>query len=534
MYFPPLPDSVARMVGIQSLTVLMAATLVISTGVIIGSISITTSNDLLSSERNISDESVQNCLSSGSRDITSMTARFLHATVNGVGKSIDTHLDGPVNAMNSIAHFARSRHPNTTTDPHFIDTVMRGLLYSEYKTISKGRHNIMFGTLPWSPDHEELKIDEHAASFGWGGFVSFFARGAGTDDDVVAETRDPFSNDALLLTRYMYTGLADSQGNMIIPDNTTCDPTTPRFGVCISHRNLTETVGVSTARHQAVVNFKYDDDSIVDPVDVVTYHPMSEFHNGLWMMVTLPFSHPEMQNNYARQNNLVGFVSSIVDGQALINILKEQELPEDSVIYCVERHPRTQVVGSLLGYNRGRVWSTTKDGVKMLNITEHTEEGETEPSMIAQHGNYVFSSGGYHAARDRTSGDMEQWTAANGTQYWTVTTLLEKAQLGWFVCLLVPRYVSLSAWAYPLWTNCGSGIPKIYKDFYGFITGLHKDFGSARLSLARWTFSLVDSIIDTGNWAASSPFAVARGNGCIPKHFPSSTVFFLVFPIFRT
>eukprot|EP01061_Rhynchopus_euleeides_P045273 TRINITY_DN8060_c2_g1_i2.p1 TRINITY_DN8060_c2_g1~~TRINITY_DN8060_c2_g1_i2.p1 ORF type:complete len:870 (+),score=346.17 TRINITY_DN8060_c2_g1_i2:286-2895(+) len=440
--------------GIQSLTVLMSVLTIVFTGALIGSISVTTSNDVLKKTRDEGDQYVQTCLSSGQSDVRNMSALYLNSVLERVEASVSEWLEGPERAIKTMVRYANARHPNESTSPKFIDESVRSMLFAEYASIAdRGVNNLMFETLWWSKAHPHDTMADRGLDFtandtlGWGGMITYFLVYT-TGDTICSDTRN---NDTMAFSNggFIHSAAADPLGRLT-PTDDPCDLTlaSGKHGWCKTNRRQFEQQGVIKMRNEAILNVRdaADDDFLI-PADQMYFYPAMAAYTTMWFILSHPYTHPDMLNLYPRQGNRVGHVSSIIAGETLVTLLQQQDLPSGSITYIVEKDLRKGgEVGKLLAY--------CKDGVemgvyeyyfnaaygmnmsKLLNVTDHKLPGTTDPSPIAEHAKTIFANGGY---QETPVGNIVEWMDAEDTEFWTVVLHYRRINLNWYISLLVPR-----------------------------------------------------------------------------------------------
>ena len=449
--------------GIQSLTLALSCLLIICTGTLIGSITITTWNDLLRKARDNGDEGVSQCLNSGELDIKAMSGRFLHAVLEGVESAIDKYFEVPEMSLRVGGGYVEMHHPNVSTSPAFVDKQLRPLLKTLFDdTVHHGVSNIAYEALPFSPAYPH-PIDL-ARSYPWGGSILYFRAtpltGIQRNDTPIAlqlESRDMYTN-TFQHGPMSRIGEAGPDGNMWNTQrgcNYFSDYENDIWlGNCMIPR------AYSGAQYRMTELLTGD---IQYRAGTLEYAPVKASFDQLSLSCSYSPVHSEMPNLHTGQNHRVGYLSTAFSGKGLTDMLVEQDLPEGSLIYTVQHNYRTGAVGELIAFNAGWVGATymqyypppvnsTLPNQRLINITNHSDiQGGSIPSAIASHGRYAFSlDGGYDETVELSKDTFHPWTYvpeanatnATRTEFWTVTKLLEKGSpvtLTWYVTLLVPR-----------------------------------------------------------------------------------------------
>ena len=449
--------------GIQSLTLALSCLLIICTGTLIGSITITTWNDLLRKARDNGDEGVSQCLNSGELDIKAMSGRFLHAVLEGVESAIDKYFEVPEMSLRVVGGYVEMHHPNVSTSPAFVDKQLRPLLKTLFDdTVHRGVTNIAYEALPFSPAYPHPL--DLARSYPWGGNFVYFramaASGIQRNDTPIAlllETRDMFTN-TFQHGPLARIGEAGPDGNMWNTQrgcNYFSDYENDIWlGNCMIPR------AYSGADYRMTELLTGD---IKHRAGTLEYAPAKANFNEITLSCTYSPVHPEMLDLYPGQNRRVGYLGTAFSGKGLTEMLVEQDLPEGSLIYTVQHNYRTGAVGELIAFNAGWVGATymqyypppinsTLPNQRLINITNHSDiQGGSIPSAIASHGRYAFSlDGGYDETVELSKDAFHPWmyvpeaNATNATriEFWTVTkeyTRGSPVTLTWYVTLLVPR-----------------------------------------------------------------------------------------------
>ena len=467
------------LVGVQSLTILLAITLVICTGVIIGSITISTGTDLTQKARETGDAGVATCLESGDRDIKVVAARLLKSVVLGVAVSIDAFLDVPSNAVRRLASLAQAHHPNVSTSPAFIGGEMRRNLRTSYDLLSdeNGIDMLAYETLPWAPNHPVFwRPDNDAApAASWGGLVSFMnideTSGTlptdGTRVRAVLESRN-MTTHTLAASNYLVFGEPTALGDFMVqpPAPTHCKGQGVRF-------DKGETVGYCAVPSKYIITGSSLEssrrrwknlwtDGPMNPSNEVVFTPLMTVLSRTMFVVTYSFTHPEMLNMNAKQADLVGFAYATVQVESMRKMFNSQKVPEGSHLYAIEENQWLGQLGGILAYNKGRSVDIRMQPMPgqfhangsaviypyafMLNIVNHTmvqnDSGDQPPSVIAQHGRYIMSElpNKYQSAVERSEASFVEWkSSAPAETYWTVVHLLQRGDMKWYISLLVPR-----------------------------------------------------------------------------------------------
>eukprot|EP01061_Rhynchopus_euleeides_P030647 TRINITY_DN50895_c0_g1_i1.p1 TRINITY_DN50895_c0_g1~~TRINITY_DN50895_c0_g1_i1.p1 ORF type:complete len:907 (+),score=357.23 TRINITY_DN50895_c0_g1_i1:373-2721(+) len=337
---------------------------------------------------------------------------------------------------------------------------MRQLLRSRLPVLEKqGTDQIGYFTFPFSPAHRMPPGGEDEAS--WGGSIAFVHANAQmgvwpegeTPPVLVLETRrnGSFGHNST----YSEFSQADEWGEASHRDKE-CN----RFvnwtggevrGLCYMSTSYLNNPSYQEVHARGWLNSKTETGPLIAP-DEVSYSPVVA--NFMWLSIwaSLAVTHPDMVNEYPRQQKRVSFITANVQGEKLAEIFNNSDLPPGSVLYCVDHNVWTGKTGTVVAFNNGRLSDFFKPEVtaevpdpplrvRPLHITEHTMvQGDATPSVIADHGTWVFEKdGNYTGVAAQTEKAFIPWVARDGTLYWTVTRPVRKGGLVLFINLLVPR-----------------------------------------------------------------------------------------------
>eukprot|EP01061_Rhynchopus_euleeides_P009435 TRINITY_DN1861_c0_g1_i1.p1 TRINITY_DN1861_c0_g1~~TRINITY_DN1861_c0_g1_i1.p1 ORF type:complete len:885 (+),score=348.60 TRINITY_DN1861_c0_g1_i1:322-2976(+) len=453
--------------GIQSLTVILSASLVLITGVLIGAITFTSGISLVEKARETGDQGVDQCLKSGEHDLTEIAGRYLKSVVGKTEEKVDHYLEAPEKAVLELAALASKYHPDTSTSPEFISDTLRPNMYSRLSVlVGQGTSMIAYFPFPWSPSHPAT-VDSYQTS-SRGGDLSFFYANGGTGN-VFPETgwgpvhviEQRLANRSLGYNHTtVETGEADELGYAAHRD-TPCKNYTDwtageHTGHCVLPIQFIQSANWLEMQGRAKWNV-LNPKGVLDEPNKVHFSPVMAHRFFLISFVTVTFVHPEMYNINGRQQNRVGTFMAALQGEGLAELFKKQSLPQGSLLYCVDSDHWTGKVGTLLAFNAGRFANYIRvnlpggtrpyDVLRTLHITNHTmQAGDATPSVIAEHGRFVFTlPNDYTSMVEKTKSTFYPWRSKNGTLYWTITTEVGRGDLRFYISLLVPRSAVMDA-----------------------------------------------------------------------------------------
>ena len=395
--------------GIQSLTVLLCVVLILSTGAIIGGFTLSTWDDLLEKARDTGDEGFGMCLDSGVADIETVSARYLRSVLGNVDTAVKEYLKVPEQLMMSVVNLAKAHHPNVSTSPAFMTSIMRPALISSFKAgFEAGVFTIGYEAYPWSAAHPVLwKRWEGYA--GWGSRCLIGLSGLAANGTMFIykfEMADPVTKQPGQSDMVIFTEVTDV-GALKYPSEP-CNPCADRSkgevpGVCLWPVAMIEPPGSNNyiARGKELHNLGADDPPI-NPAETFIYSPALVQWGSMSWEISYTFAHPDMYTMYPKQGKRVGAVASTVTSQGVTDVVRAQLLPTGTSLYLVEEGHASGSVGTLVAYNRGRELRTVREmsvigvvteHVYSMNITNHSMEDATLhiPSVIAEHGRFVFT-----------------------------------------------------------------------------------------------------------------------------------------------
>ena len=450
--------------GIQSLTILLCVVLILSTGAIIGGFTLSTWDDLLEKARDTGDEGFGMCLDSGTADIETVSARYLHSVLVNVDTAVKEYLRVPEQLVMSLATLARARHPNVSTSPAFGATTIRpASMAAHVAGMAYGMLKIGHEAYPWCAAHP-VPWKRGDGFAGWGSRTSHrtlnSATGVlptnGTKVLLVYESRDHVTL-AEGLSDYAVIGEANEVGDIKYPHqpcNYRPDYNKGELrGLCVLPMKHAEPVGNPIiAQRGRELYFLGADDPPLNPVDTLVYAPMQVAWDYTSWELSYTYTHPDMYTMYPKQGKRVGSVSATVTTDGVTDVVRAQLLPTGTSLYLVDYERVSGSVGTVVAYNRGRQLSkvlvlNTNNGEWMdqassINITNHSMEDATShiPSVIAEHGRFVFTHPrNYRDLVEKTEDSFLKWSDSNGTEFWTITSTIEHRTIFWYSTLLVPR-----------------------------------------------------------------------------------------------
>ena len=443
--------------GIQSLTVLLCVVLILSTGAIIGGFTLSTWDDLLEKARDTGDEGFGMCLDSGTTDIETVSARYLRSVLGNVDTAVKEYLKVPEQLVVSLATLAKAHHPNVSTSPDFGSVMRPAVLSAFVPGLASGVFQMTHEAYPWCAAHP-VPWKRGDGFAGWGSQFSFLANqtvGNGTTIFAMFETRDHITMSHGLGDWALFTEV-DPMGNVkyssepciVSPDYSKGEV----HGMCVYPLAASEPLPGDPEVSQRGRQMYYlgADEPPLYPADTLVYTQMQLQWDMMIWDLSYTYTHPDMYTMYPKQGKRVGCVSATVTADGVTDAVRAQLLPTDTSLYLVEEDRASGSVGTVVAYNRGRLFRTVPtltplgmlDMAISFNITNHSMEDATShiPSVIAEHGRFVFTHPqNYRDLVEKTEDSFLKWKDSNGTEYWTITSRIEHRTILWYSTLLVPR-----------------------------------------------------------------------------------------------
>ena len=446
--------------GIQSLTVLLCVVLILSTGAIIGGFTLSTWDDLLEKARDTGDEGFGMCLDSGTADIETVSARYLRSVLGNVDAAVKEYLKMPEQLMMSVVNLAQAHHPDVSTSPAFIKNIVRRALISSFKAgADAGLAFLEYEAYPWSPAHPvPWKMSDGYAGWGARSRISPLTTLGGilptngTKVITLMELLDPVTLQPGQSDMMAYSEVNDV-GDWKYPSEPCNFPDYSKGevkGMCFYPAATLEPPGSETyLAHQRGLHNLGADDPPLNPVHTFAYAPAVARWSSMYWDISYTFTHPDMYTMYPKQGKRVGTVTSSATTQGISDVVRAQLLPAGTSLYLVEDSSGS--VGTVVAYNRGRELRMVREmsaiGIVLnlaysINITNHSMEDATShiPSVIAEHGQFAFRlPRNYRDLVEMTKASFLKWSDSNGTEFWTITSTIERGTIFWYSTLLVPR-----------------------------------------------------------------------------------------------
>eukprot|EP01060_Flectonema_neradi_P010211 TRINITY_DN1733_c0_g1_i10.p1 TRINITY_DN1733_c0_g1~~TRINITY_DN1733_c0_g1_i10.p1 ORF type:complete len:857 (+),score=200.57 TRINITY_DN1733_c0_g1_i10:92-2662(+) len=447
------------MLGIKSLTLVLAVSMIFATGLILGGISISTGNASTDEAREAGDRGISDCMESGGASVRGVTAQLLHSVLMNAVSSVTEVVAVPGQIADDLASFVGLHHPDVSASSNFIDTDLRTKMYGSFlSSFLDGKpHSFMAAMLDISPNSETLRQQQGGV---WGGTISYDPLGIGQDGKVIAVVGESRPSDASPFndTTFYQIGNADAVGRIIGGPCNFADMT--NAGRCYLDASQVESSEVKKMKQRVLFNMYHDDPSyfLSEPGSII-YSPIHSVGYNVFFMVCKAFVHPEQVNIYPRQNKRTGLVMVTVDTNSITRLLKSTKLPESSILYGAEKNPWTGEVITLAGCNIGEplrlvaqydengaeLWNMLVPFTLLTHTVDGTEEGALSPiSRFSEHmirmANGSTRGEYYETVSNLPTGAILDWTDTNtSVLYWVRIAPLRYADLQWYMIFLVPR-----------------------------------------------------------------------------------------------
>eukprot|EP01060_Flectonema_neradi_P009259 TRINITY_DN16613_c0_g1_i1.p1 TRINITY_DN16613_c0_g1~~TRINITY_DN16613_c0_g1_i1.p1 ORF type:complete len:863 (+),score=149.02 TRINITY_DN16613_c0_g1_i1:83-2671(+) len=446
------------LLGIQSLTVTLAVSILLATCAIMGGIAISTGESSTTDARETGDRGVEHCLDSAWLNIKNVTSLLLYSSLGELKLQIIELIATPNEAGDRFAKFSSLVHPDIFGRPDFGETILYPKLFSEFQHILDVQSNIEEFTAnifvdDFSPNSDTLRQQFNDS---WGMRVSLFETGMhpnGTASYGAVLTRKfypdgPFGKNNDNLSHF---GNVDSQGKLI---DGPCQPTNMlQLGLCTIDLQRERAPARIEHENRCYYNaFSSDSTLTVSDPDKALYSPITTSGPFLMMQACRPLANEFQVNKAPRQGNRVGYVMSSVSTKGISRTMKEADLPNGTVIYAIEKNPFTGEVSTLAGCNVGESLTLIPqyvNGTRSWDIAfeipavNHTINDELSP--IAYHSRHILNNMSanidyYEVLSQLPAGTVEEWTdPVTLIVYWSSVAKIEYLNVNWYLVVLVSR-----------------------------------------------------------------------------------------------
>eukprot|EP01060_Flectonema_neradi_P009412 TRINITY_DN1670_c0_g1_i5.p1 TRINITY_DN1670_c0_g1~~TRINITY_DN1670_c0_g1_i5.p1 ORF type:complete len:879 (+),score=161.03 TRINITY_DN1670_c0_g1_i5:56-2638(+) len=444
--------------GIQSLTLALAVSMVIATGLIVGGISISTGNTSTDEARATGDRGVAQCMLSSGENVRDATARLILSILTEFETKMKITLVAPADLIEDHSGFLQMHHPDVLADPSFLDGLSQKVSFAKVSNAMES-----FGDT--SLFHEIFNITPNSATLSqkyngaWGGMQGYWNvyDAQGVMHRGVTETRQYYPDGPRTYSPVLQMfGNADSNGRMI---EGPCDyqpKNLSKFGQCYF---MKLNMHPNTIRVMDECFFNMFKGRPLGPIEI-QYSPITTEGRTIALNICKPLVHELQINTYPGQAKRTGYVMSAISVHHITRMMRETDLPQGSLLYSVEVHPWTKVIGHLAGTNYGETlyeggFGTNQDGSMGFETayaflaTNHTEEGTRFGNLtaIARHSRYMISKSDdpkgadhYQRITEMPPGTVYDWTDPDTSiLYWTRVASIKAYNVHWYIALLVPR-----------------------------------------------------------------------------------------------
>eukprot|EP01060_Flectonema_neradi_P020931 TRINITY_DN2842_c0_g1_i4.p1 TRINITY_DN2842_c0_g1~~TRINITY_DN2842_c0_g1_i4.p1 ORF type:complete len:874 (+),score=145.79 TRINITY_DN2842_c0_g1_i4:61-2622(+) len=438
--------------GVQSLTLALAVSMIFATGLVLGGISISTGKTSTDDAWATGDRGIAQCMDSGSINVKGITARLLESVLSEFGTQVHDMLSFPLTVTRGISKFLRLFHPDVTSDPTFIDTDLRAFLYTYHQSAIAKYPGTGIGVVLWNEttNSDTLRYNyDNNGRGAWGGEVFFFVDNNVGTGMVEARASHPYGPMTLEEGVISHYGTSNSSGRII---QGPCDYITGT-GSCPLDLWATMQPQRRNNLNKCFLNMKTSDGPLVDVGDPTISEIMSS-GPSISIQTCLAISHPAQINRYPRQNFRTGWVTLSVSPQTISEKMRAAILPEGSILYAAERHPSSGKVETLGGANVGKpffqVSQFDENGNEIWRLgipyplVNHTLNGEAfgPLSPVARFSRYMNGIGDnhYEYLSQQPSDSILDWTDPDTSiLYWVRVTPVTLFHLTWYLTFLVPR-----------------------------------------------------------------------------------------------
>eukprot|EP01060_Flectonema_neradi_P009411 TRINITY_DN1670_c0_g1_i4.p1 TRINITY_DN1670_c0_g1~~TRINITY_DN1670_c0_g1_i4.p1 ORF type:complete len:876 (+),score=166.97 TRINITY_DN1670_c0_g1_i4:41-2629(+) len=446
--------------GIQSLTLALAVSMVIATGLIVGGISISAGNTSTDEARSTSDRGVAQCTQSGGDNVRDATARLILSILTEFQTKMLLYLETPADTAADMTRYLIFHHPDQMADPSFIDGNIRKAMFSKYMNAVEvvGDITLQVELLNSTPNSDTLSQKYNGA---WGGGIVYW----NVQDETgfvhrgVTESRQYYPDGPINYSPDLAVfGNSDANGYQIPGPCNYTPKNLSEFGQCYFSK---QTMTPATRELLNTCFFNIANGGELAEPGVPQFGAIEANGRSVLILSCIPLVHPQQKNTYPNQGGRIGYVSSGVVVFQISKMMQEAELPQDSVLYAVEVHPKTKVVSTLAGANSGQLsymldqLATDDAGNEyfqqgaVFKAVEHTVDGDPKGTLspVARHAIYMISLsndtlGGtfYEELAQMPPGELHNWIDPNtSVLYWTRVSAVKVYNIHWYMPLLVPR-----------------------------------------------------------------------------------------------
>ena len=446
--------------GVRSLTLALAVSMIFATGLILGGMSISTGNKSTDDARATGDRGISKCMESGGSNVRSVTAQLLLSVLMDFRTRVNGLIAGPSIMTRDMVKFLSQYHPDEVANPDFMEKTVRKATFSQHLSAIEQYGLVSLTVVIWNvtPNSETLR---QAYGGAWGGQISYFVAGQQANGKFiqgVAESRLTFPYGPFNYQQALEYGNANASGHII---EGPCDYLNfSKAGRCAADFATTTTEVERILEGSCFYNMLKPNQNapLIEP-DSTVHSPISSSGPSLTMTACTPMTHPEQVNVLPRQGHRSGLILTTIDTKGINRMMKGTSLPDGSVLYAVEKSPWTGKVKHIAGCNIGKTAYNVRQfddkGAELWKISipfpivNHTLDGEVdgELSPIARHGRHMIEMANnskfgeyYDHIESLPAGTAADWTDTNtSVLYWVRVASVKLLDIHWYLVLLVPR-----------------------------------------------------------------------------------------------
>ena len=446
--------------GVQSLTLALAVSMIFATGLILGGMSISTGNKSTDDARATGDRGISQCMESGGTNVRSVTAQLLLSVLMDFRTRAYGSIAGPSIISRDLVNYISQFHPDEVGNPDFMEKIIRKAVFAKHLSAMRQYGPIGITLIMWdvTPNSETLR---QAYGGAWGSHLIYYVAGLyddGSFNQVVAEGRLSYPYGPFNYQSYLQFGNTNRSGHIIEGPCNYADFT--KVGRCVADSNATPIAVLEILRGRCFHNMMNPDQNtiLIEP-DAIIHSPISGAGPTVSTSACMPIAHPEQVNYYPRQGHRTGYVTTTIDTTGISLMMKETALPEGSVLYSLEKNPWNGKVEHITGCNVGEAAYTIRqlnaEGFEIWRlgvpfpIVNHTLNGmiDGELSPIARHGRHMIEMANnsnygeyYDHIESLPAGTVADWTDTNtSVLYWVRVASVKLLDIHWYLVLLVPR-----------------------------------------------------------------------------------------------
>ena len=423
------------MISIRLSIVLLAVSLVVSTGILVATVSLVSYGELIVDARNAGRNGIKTTLEGAETDITVFAELYLRVAVTEIESAVKAWIAAPMGVLQESTHLLNAVGVEEALEKHFINTTLRGALRA--KMVTAVQHGVTMAgveAIPVSPQHPQPGTR--------GGRLYFMYA-----DRPIAKSL-PQNGSAVLLvgerglsSPLLTYGESNEAGHFKFKEGCIPQPYYAKgevIGRCVMDEAVLSVIVPRDELAERVRSVVATSGITNDPP---MFLPMRAVMGALSMTVVASVASPAVASAFPATYGRYAYVFASLRGNGFSDILKKkkQHLPYGGVTYAVQRHSNeSETLIASDAYD-----CVTTEVVVVQNVSypisreipvhHHVVDGNA--TILAEHARFVSSRGGYLLASQEAR--FVRWEY--GVEYWTLVSNVTENGLSWFVCLLVPR-----------------------------------------------------------------------------------------------